>query len=155
MTTGSSCSWRMSGSLKRQSERGHLKTPVDVLSWTLLWMYCPGLTCGCTVLDSPGDVLSWSHLWMYVLDWPVDVLSWSHLWMYCPGLSVDALYCPGHAGVAGRRADILTRKATSTSGLYLGGFEALRSLRHYPRAPSQGSHHNYSTWHASLFGCCC
>ena len=51
------------------------------------------------------------------------------------------VYCPGHAGVKGYdRADRLAGKATLTSGLFLGRFEVLRSLRHYLRAQSQGHH---------------
>ena len=51
------------------------------------------------------------------------------------------VYCPGHAGVKGNdRADRLAGKATLTSGLFLGRFEVLRSLRHYLRAQSQGHH---------------
>ena len=51
------------------------------------------------------------------------------------------MYCPGHAGVKGNdRADRLAGKATLTSGLFLGSFEVLRSLRHYLRAQSQGHH---------------
>ena len=38
------------------------------------------------------------------------------------------------------RADRLAGKATLTSGLRLGRFEVLRSLRHYLRAQSQGHH---------------
>ena len=38
------------------------------------------------------------------------------------------------------RADRLAGKATLTSGLLLGRSEALRSLRHYLRAQSQGQH---------------
>ena len=46
-----------------------------------------------------------------------------------------------HAGVKGNdRADRLAGKATLTSGLLLGRSEVLRSLRHYPRAQSQGHH---------------
>ena len=49
------------------------------------------------------------------------------------------VYCPGHAEVKGHdRADRLTGKATLTSGLHLG--EVRRSLKHYPRAQSQGHH---------------
>ena len=47
--------------------------------------------------------------------------------------------CPGHAGVKGNdRADRLAGQATLASGLLLGRFEVLRSLRHYLRAQSQG-----------------
>ena len=50
-------------------------------------------------------------------------------------------YCPGHAGVTGNdRVDRLAGKAAVTSGLLLGRSEVLRSLRHYPRAQSQGHH---------------
>ena len=51
------------------------------------------------------------------------------------------VYCPGHAGVKGNdRADRLAVKATLTSGLLLGRFEVLRSLRHYLRAQNLGHH---------------
>ena len=46
-----------------------------------------------------------------------------------------------HAGVEGNdRADGLARKATTTSGLRLGGSQMLRSLRHYLRAHNRGLH---------------
>ena len=49
------------------------------------------------------------------------------------------VHCPGHAGVKGNdRADRLAGKATLTSGLLLGRYEVLKSLRHYLRAQSQG-----------------
>ena len=51
------------------------------------------------------------------------------------------VYCPGHAGVKGNdRVYRLADKATLTSGLLLGRFEVLRSLRHYLRVQSQGHH---------------
>ena len=47
--------------------------------------------------------------------------------------------CPGHAGVKENEgADRLAGKATLTSGLLLGRYEVLKSLRHYLRAQSQG-----------------
>ena len=47
------------------------------------------------------------------------------------------VYCPGHAGVKeNNRADRPEGKATITSGLRLGRFEVLRSLRRYLRAHS-------------------
>ena len=49
------------------------------------------------------------------------------------------MYCPRHAGVKGNvRADRLAGQATIGSGLRLGRLEALRNLRHYLRAQSQG-----------------
>ena len=51
------------------------------------------------------------------------------------------VYCLGHAGVKGNnRADRLAGKVTITSGLLLGRYEVLRSLRHYLRVQSQGHH---------------
>ena len=51
------------------------------------------------------------------------------------------VYCPGHAGVKGNdRANRLAGKATITRGLLLGRSEALKSLRLYLRAQSQGHH---------------
>ena len=51
------------------------------------------------------------------------------------------VYCPGHAGVKGNdRTDRLAGKASLTSGLLLGRFEVLRSLRHYLRAQNLGHH---------------
>ena len=51
------------------------------------------------------------------------------------------VYCPEHARVKGNdRADRLAGKATITSGLLLGRYEVLRSLRHYLRVQSQGHH---------------
>ena len=59
-----------------------------------------------------------------------------------PALATPKLlwvHCPGHAAVKGNdRPDRLMDKATITSGLRLGRSEALRSLRHYLRAQSQG-----------------
>ena len=53
------------------------------------------------------------------------------------------VYCPGHAGVKENvRADRLAGKATVTSGLILGRYKVLRSLRHCLRAQSQGHHTN-------------
>ena len=50
-------------------------------------------------------------------------------------------YFPGHAGVMGNdRGDRLEGTATVSSGLRLGRFEVLRSLRHYLRPQSQGHH---------------
>ena len=47
--------------------------------------------------------------------------------------------CPGHTGMKGNdRADRLAGKATLISGLLLGRYEVLRSLRHYLRTQSQG-----------------
>ena len=43
-------------------------------------------------------------------------------------------------GPVNDRADRLAGKVTLTSGLLLGRSEALRSLRHYLRAQSQGQH---------------
>ena len=51
------------------------------------------------------------------------------------------VYCPGYAGVNGNNwADRLAGKATITSGLLLGRYEVLSSLRHYLRAQNQGRH---------------
>ena len=51
------------------------------------------------------------------------------------------MHCPGHAGMKGnQRADRLAGKAAITSGLRLGRYEVLRSLRHYLRAQSQANH---------------
>ena len=51
------------------------------------------------------------------------------------------VYFPGHAGVNGNdRAVTLAGETTLTSGLLLGRSEALRSLRHYLQAQSQGRH---------------
>ena len=64
-------------------------------------------------------------------DWNVsmvDIHLQKLLWVYCP-----------HAELKGNdRADRLAGKATLTSGLLLGRYEVLRSLRHYLRAQSQG-----------------
>ena len=50
-------------------------------------------------------------------------------------------HCSGHAGMKGnQRADRLAGKAAITSGLRLGRYEVLRSLRHYLRAQSQANH---------------
>ena len=68
-------------------------------------------------------------------DWNVsmvDIHLQKLLWVYCP-----------HAELKGNdRADRLAGKATITSGLLLGRYEVLRSLRHYLRAQSQ--------WHYTI-----
>ena len=52
--------------------------------------------------------------------------------------------CPGHAQVMGNdQADRLVGKETTISSLCLRRSEALRSLRHYLKAQSQGHHTVY------------
>ena len=67
-------------------------------------------------------------------DWNLslaDIHLWKLLWVYCPG----------HAGVRGNdKADIVVGKATLANGLLLGKSQALRSLKHYMQAQSQGHH---------------
>ena len=61
-------------------------------------------------------------------DWHVsmfDIHPRRLLWMYCPGHA---------AGKGNGRADRLAGKITFTSGLRIGRYEVLRSLRHYLRA---------------------
>ena len=54
------------------------------------------------------------------------------------------VYCPRHAGVKGNdRADRLAGKAIITSGLRLGRYEVLRSLRHYLWVQSQKIPHRW------------
>ena len=73
-------------------------------------------------------------------DWNVSIMVDIHLrkllCVYFPWV-----YFLGYAGVKGNdRADTLAGEAALTSVLLLGRSEALRNLRHYLRARSQGHH---------------
>ena len=108
-----------------------LTIEVEAVTHALRWIASRG---GC----QPTHAISCRRLLQKVKsemespDWNVSVVD-IHLPKFL------RMYCPRHAGVKGNvRADRLAGQATIGSGLRLGRLEALRNLRHYLRAQSQG-----------------
>ena len=135
----------------------HRKNAMHCFLWTVAGVFkriwCPGYNClldfvndnwycfkgislrkTCFVTAVTVSVRSPWKIEMGSPDWNLslaDIHLWKLLWVYCPG----------HAGVKGNdKADIVVGKATLANGLLLGKSQALRSLKHYMQAQSQGHH---------------